>query len=1273
MSTERSRPRTNPFVGPRPILPGEPLFGRDREVSALRNLLVAERIVALYSPSGAGKTSLVQAGLVPKMQASDFHVLPVIRVNQPPIAGNGSGPNRYVESALRSLDEQLSEGEQRGAADLADVRLGEYLAKRPKSADAPETDLLIFDQFEEILTLDPTDGEAKTEFFTQVGEALRAEERWALFSFREDHLAGLDRFLPLIPMRLATSFRLEFLSREAAVLAIQGTAGAGGVDFTREAAEQLVTDLSRVRVQQPDRSIEERPGPDIEPVQLQVVCHRLWNQLSDDQDQIDLALVKVQGDVSDALGGFYAESVATVAQETGLPERDLRAWFDEHLITKQGIRGQVLWESTQSTGLSDEAIRELIDTHLVRAESRRGATWLELAHDRLIDPVRANNDAWYQVNLSALQQQARLWQSQGRAPGFLLSGEALTQAEQWAADNPDSLTVVDRAFLADSQDQRKLQDAERRDLEAAQRLAQEAQARQQAEEVARREAEQRVVEQKQAAAGLHRRFLLAAGLGVLAVLAAVGAFWGFQQAEEQRNRAEAQRGVAVAAAGTAEAERDRADHQANIARIRALAAQAPLQHDFGEDERGALLARQAYLFDQRSGNPVLDQVDGALRAALGPPHFSRILYGHQDVVTSVAFSTDGQTLASGSEDGTVRLWDVANLTAPVALEDNGGPVTSVAFSPEGQTLASGSRDGTVRLWNLTDSAAAPTILEGHGASILSLALSPDGQRLASGSEDGAVRVWDLTDSTAAPVVLPNHEGNVLSVAFSSDGQNLASGSQDGTVRLWDLADPADPVVLEGHEQQVNSVIFGPDEQSLASGSDDGTVLLWNLTNLGADPVVLEGGAFGATSLAFSPDKQALALGSWDETVHLLNLVDRAADPVILTGHDGRVTAVTFTPDGTSLVSGSVDGTIRLWHLAGLAASVTLQNGPEEPIESVAFNPDGQRLAAGSWDETVRLWDLTDLRTAPTVLEDHGDGVTSVTFSPDGKMLASGSWNQTVRLWNLADLAATPSDLASHVGTVTSVAFSPDGQTLASGSEDGTVRLWDVAHPAAASTVLNGHHGHVTSVAFSPDGQMLASGSADAKVRLWDLTDLAADPIVLTGHQDQVTDVAFSPDGSTLASGSWDSRVSLWDVTDPAAAPTILRGIENGVSSVIISPDGQTLAAGSWDNTVRLWDLTAPTAAPKILIGHETGVLTVAFSPDGQTLASGSEDGTVRLWIVQTEMLSDLVCNTVLRNLTLEEWHQFIGAEVPYERTCPGLPPGDGAPAEQSAVARTPLA
>ena len=499
MSTERLQRRANPFVGPRPFLPGEPLFGRDREVFELRNLLVAERIVVLYSPSGAGKTSLVQAGLIPKMTESEFHVLPLIRVNQPPVKSDGSGTNRYLESAIRSLEEGFPGGEDQASADRDHLRLGEYLTQRPRPADAPKADLLIFDQFEEILTLDPTDYEVKTEFFRQVGDALSSETRWALFSLREDHLAALDRFLPLIPTRLATSFRLEFLGREAAVLAIRSTANVGGVEFAQEAAEQLVRDLSLVRVQQPDGSSKETPGVEIEPVQLQVVCHRLWNQLPPAADHIDLTMVEQYGTVSDALGAFYADTVAAVAKQTGVPERDIRAWFDENLITKQGIRGQVLQEPGHSAGLDDEAIKALIDTHLVRAETRRGARWLELAHDRLIAPVRASNDAWYETNLSALQQAAKLWHRQGRTSGYLLTGEALTQADQWAASHPEGLTAIDRAFLAASQDQRKLQEAERRDLEAAQRLADEAQARQRAEEVARQEAELREAEQVKAA------------------------------------------------------------------------------------------------------------------------------------------------------------------------------------------------------------------------------------------------------------------------------------------------------------------------------------------------------------------------------------------------------------------------------------------------------------------------------------------------------------------------------------------------------------------------------------------------------------------------------------------------------------------------------------------------------------------------------------------------------------------------------------------------------
>jgi predicted NACHT family NTPase len=169
--------------------------------------------------------------------------------------------------------------------------------------------------------------------------------------------------------------------------------------------------------------------------------------------------------------------------------------------------------------------------------------------------------------------------------------------------------------------------------------------------------------------------------------------------------------------------------------------------------------------------------------------------------------------------------------------------------------------------------------------------------------------------------------------------------------------------------------------------------------------------------------------------------------------------------------------------------------------------------------------------------------------------------------------------------------------------------------------------------------------------------------ILRGHESTVFSVAFSPDGQTLASGGEDNTIRLWDLRQPAAAPAVLRGHERWVNAVAFSPDGQTLASGGGDSTIRLWDLRQPAAAPTVLRGHERGVLSVAFSPDGQTLASGSGDQTIRIWIARIEILAGKICQQVWRNLTQDEWRQFVGADFPYERTCPNLVAGEGVPAE----------
>jgi hypothetical protein len=254
MTAPESPKPHNPYVGPRAFKYGEKLYGRDREVLELLDLLIAERIVLLYSPSGAGKSSLVQAGLIPELEQEGFTVLPVIRVNQDlPASTDG---DRYLYSTLLSLEEGQAEADQLDEAVLVDMSLNDYLTRREAELAASEPGLeglvLIFDQFEEILTLDPTNQAARQNFFKSVGEALRQPHRWVLFSMREDYLAGLDPYLRLIPTRLNTTFRLDLLNEAVAREAIQKPAETGGVTFAGEAAAKLMDDLRWVKVQQPD-------------------------------------------------------------------------------------------------------------------------------------------------------------------------------------------------------------------------------------------------------------------------------------------------------------------------------------------------------------------------------------------------------------------------------------------------------------------------------------------------------------------------------------------------------------------------------------------------------------------------------------------------------------------------------------------------------------------------------------------------------------------------------------------------------------------------------------------------------------------------------------------------------------------------------------------------------------------------------------------------------------------------------------------------------------
>ncbi|KAL2889580.1 Vegetative incompatibility protein HET-E-1 [Ceratocystis lukuohia] len=566
------------------------------------------------------------------------------------------------------------------------------------------------------------------------------------------------------------------------------------------------------------------------------------------------------------------------------------------------------------------------------------------------------------------------------------------------------------------------------------------------------------------------------------------------------------------------------------------------------------------------------------------------LGGHCDNVTSVVFSHDGQQLASGSGDKTVKIWDPESGACMQTFEGHDGWVRSVAFSHDGQRLASSSDDKTVKIWDVASGACLRT-LEGHEDRVKSAVFSKDGRRIVSGSDDETVKIWDAISGEFLQT-LEDHHSWVISVVFSHDGRRLASGSADETIKIWDPTSGACLRTLRGHCRDVVSVVFSNDGQRLASGSDDKTVKIWD-PDSGECLLTLEGHDRWVTSVAFSNDGQRLASVSWDKTTKIWD-ANSGACLQILEGHDGCVTSVVFSPDSQRLASGSADETVKIWNATSGTSLQTLE-GHHNYVSSVVLSNDGQRLASGSTGKTLKIWDPTS-GTCLKTLEGHHLSVSSVVFSNDGLQLASGSRDNTLKIWDVTSGSCLQT-LKGHDGWITSVVFSHNNQRLASGSADETIKIWNAASGACLKT-FGGHRHSVASMAFSKDGQRLALGSWDGTIRIWDGTSGACLQ-TLEGHDYWVTSVMFSNDGWQLASRSADRTAKIWDVI----SGTCLRTLPTSDTTYYAPSDSGFLDAG----------ISVAVSVPSI---HQSSLIhsnpySYGFSDDNSWI---TKDGRKLVWL-----------------------------------------------------------
>ncbi|MFJ4558097.1 hypothetical protein ACIP4Q_18660 [Streptomyces massasporeus] len=658
---------------------------------------------------------------------------------------------------------------------------------------------------------------------------------------------------------------------------------------------------------------------------------------------------------------------------------------------------------------------------------------------------------------------------------------------------------------------------------------------------------------------------------------------------------------------------------------------------------------------------------------------SRPLTGHTGAVYLTTFSPNGRILATASYDRTVRLWDVADPKRPKPL---GKPLTghtswvsSAVFSPDGRTLASASDDGTVRLWDVSDPGHPKSLgkpLTGHDGTIYLIAFSPDGRTLASAGDDHTVRLWNTADPRRPRALgepLTGHTAAVRSVAFGPDGRTLAAGGDDGTIRLWDVSDPARPepagTPLKGHTATVHSVAFGPDGRTLASGSADGTVQLWNMAGPGRPAAIgspLTGHTGPVWSVAFSPDGNMLAAASADSTASLWKVSDPEYPSQVggpLAGSSGEMYALGFSPDGRTLATGAGDNKVRLWSLP--TSDMTGRTG--------VFRPDGRLLATAARDGRIRLWDVRrpgrPVRLGEPFRPGKGD-VRSLEFAPDGRTLAVVTGDRVVELWNLRDPehpVRHGSAVPLHIRYADPLAFSPDGQVLATAYDDRTIQLWNVGDPARPRPLgkpLTGHKGYVNHLVFSPDGRTLASGSADGTIRLWKVTAPGRATLIgkpLRGHLGAVNALAYSRDGRTLASAGDDSSVRLWDISDPAEASQLARltGHTEAVVSLTFSRHGRTLASGGNDSTVRLWNVSDPSHATAIgqsmSPNSKTGTF-LAFSPNSPMLGVSSGADTIRLWDLDVDTAVRRICSMTRGVLTQDTWREYL-PRLSYDPPCEG--------------------
>ena len=1313
----------------------EMFFGRDQAITDLYQKVTNNNFVSLIGASGSGKSSILLAGLFPKLRQEKHWLLIHCRPQKQPFGelAFALAPWLYADPIDRL------EAQSKLARKLQDGDIKLYDLVHIIAQQAPDQRLLlVVDQFEELYTQNP-DKVLQRCFIDALLDAVQNRSTITIvIALRADFMGYILEYGPMAQaLNQYPKVMLGAMSEDELRAAIEEPAKQQGVTLEHGLVDRLLRDLgdepgylpllefalTLLWERQTQRQLTHVAYHEIGGVNRALAKHAddVFSQFNqEDQERLHKIFLKL---VQPGEGTEATRQIANVEQLKAENWPLVSRLADERLVvTGWSIKRQA-------------EIEEKIEGKPIEYETA------EIAHEALLRHWKrlkkwVREDWEFIVWHEQLRQTVENFESKNRDEGGLLRGVFLNEAKHWLCERSDDFSLDEQNFIRKSvsfQDQQnRARERRRRRLALvsvalailffvlaflafwerdnaleAEKTAQ--QARVEAEARSQEAEEQRKI------ADLERNNALEAEKS--AQQARIQAEARSQEADEQRKIAEKREQIALSHKLAAQAELTLNQHVNLLPRSVLLAVEsikrsASLEADQTLRHGLALLPRVVTLLPHKFGSSdVVFSPDGQYLATadskvvrIWEPTTGRKIteVTHNNMVWDIDFSPDGLYFATASLDSSAKVWEVTT-GREIARMSHSAWVDQVVFSPDGQYLATRSRDNTAHLWSIdsgkklfqifhhdwvSDITFSPDgqhiataskdgfarvykvttggeiIRIGHGACVFDVDFSIDGHYLATASEDNTARISDITNGKEITRMI--HNDRVIHITYSHQGKYLATGSSDGVARVWDPMSGQE-IVRMIHQPLVGTVAFSPDDKYLVTtNGKDNVARIWKVTTGEEVARMIHEGSAGIRHLAYSPDGKylATATGNGNYSVRIWEVA--TAQQAVLVSHNGAVNAILQSPGSKYLVTASDDHTARLWET--ITGREIARFDHEDDVFDIALDASGKFLATASRDHTIRIWDITTHREVARMK--HQNRIETFAYSLDGQHLAvSVSQDHTAYLWNVASgmkkklqhgspvLSYGRTRVMPNLVSVKAIAFSHNSKFLVTTGMDYTARIWEVATGKEIARMTHNDEPWVKKAVFSPDGRYLVTGSEGDRfkstIHIWEIA--SGKEITKISGLKRIGGLVFSPNGQFLAAATGEGVAQVWKTTNGQKVARMSHETEKpyaGVSAVAFSLDGKYLAsAGTVDHTARVWEVNTGREIARVT--HDDSVRTVMFTQDGRNLVSASNDFTARVWLLWPDDLISEACSRLTRNLSLDEWRQYLGDE-PYRQTCSNL-------------------